>query len=571
VELREIIGELEALNRTSEKDFLAVGAKLADFLLVSRQISSDLSALTDLFAPEQSRDALHGLKKMFERAQEMSTRLERTRGELAAIEKLPERIESAFSRIAETEHLFWQLCILTRVETAGLGYAGASFGDLADEVKPLSEAIHESAREVLLASERLTASTRSAMRIGTEQAAVQMGELHTLIDGVVESMESFREQQRRAWEDSEKQTARQSALSDAMSGVVRSLQFHDITRQHVEHVSQALRQVANDLAREGRRASVALRARDALRLQSRQLHAAGEVFARSVEDMENELVAIAGKVHEMAETSRTLLDLSGGESESFFGHMEKRLTGIVRALENCGRSEAAIRSTRAELDRMLQVMERSVAGIRGIEIHIQRIALNASVQAAHIGETGGALNIISGVMHRLALDSEQTTAEAAASMDSIGERLHRPGTVPEGAAAAATDGGSGSLSDMRRAVLNLHTASEQAFTRLTQIHHLSERLGQGIASLIAGFSAGQRAAEVVKRCCAVLDGLAGSPSAETVSTEAPAGDIDRFFGNYTIQTERDVHRAVTGGGGLPPVAGACTGEGSDLGDNVELF
>ena len=55
----------------------------------------------------------------------------------------------------------------------------------------------------------------------------------------------------------------------------------------------------------------------------------------------------------------------------------------------------------------------------------------------------------------------------------------------------------------------------------------------------------------------------------------PTGRIQRFAKHYTMQSERDVHEAVSTGKASAPVALAVepsteTG-GGDLGDNVELF
>ena len=47
----------------------------------------------------------------------------------------------------------------------------------------------------------------------------------------------------------------------------------------------------------------------------------------------------------------------------------------------------------------------------GIEIRIQRIAMNATIQATHIGAAGDPLNVIADEMQRLAADSNCHTED----------------------------------------------------------------------------------------------------------------------------------------------------------------
>ena len=56
----QVIADLESLNRSTERDFLAVGEKLMEFRSTARQIASDMAALTGLISGEHGRNASTG-------------------------------------------------------------------------------------------------------------------------------------------------------------------------------------------------------------------------------------------------------------------------------------------------------------------------------------------------------------------------------------------------------------------------------------------------------------------------------------------------------------------------------
>lgn len=120
---------------------------------------------------------------------------------------------------------------------------------------------------------------------------------------------------------------------DAFKKLIVSMQFHDITRQQVEHVIGVLRCICSESAREdggisrgpGGTAAV-------LALQASQLADAGEKFAASVASVAHNLDDIAAHVLEMADQSRALSGLSEDEKNSFFLQMERGFTAILAGL-----------------------------------------------------------------------------------------------------------------------------------------------------------------------------------------------------------------------------------------------
>jgi hypothetical protein len=540
--IEQVAGDLENLNRSTERDFLAVGEKLAEFRSAARRISSDMAVLTELISGGHGHNASHALDRILEHSRTMHAGMEDSGQALATVRDQAGRLRQAFCGLPNTVSVFRTLCTLTRIETARLGNTSDGFGDLAEEVRPLSESIQASGEGVLEAASQLDRAVQSAILRASGLLAKELRELPPLIATVTDNLQSFVERQQRAREASVRQAAQYEALCAAIDGLVTNVQFHDITRQQVNHVAEVLRQL---------RPGDGPDARPVLILQSSQLHSAGGVFASAIEGIERDLDSIAARLQGMAETGRALMGVSTQDHTSFFRRMEGCFTTILQAVAACDQAQAEIRSTAGDIAQRVERMRASIAEIRGIEIRIQRIAINATIRAAHIGPGGDPLSVIADGMQRLVSVSGGNTEDAAHALDAIGDaarQLLGGGDAQSGAGEASRH--------MRQAILEMHSASELGFSRVNQIADLGAGLAAAIVALRGGFSAGSLFAEVVQQSCAALDRVA----AELPADDA-AQDLAKLAENYTMQTERDVHQQV------------LQGEFADqpLGENVELF
>jgi hypothetical protein len=555
--IEQAADDLGALNGSTETDFLAVGDTLMEFRSTASGIASDMAALTELISGEQGLDVSLTLNRTLDHCRGIDAGIAVSGRALERMAALSAQIRRSFAGLSNTVSVFQTLCTLTRIETSRLGSAGAGFADLAADVGPLSESIQASGERILDSSAQLARDVHSALLRGSSLRAAQLAELPAMIGGVMDSLRSFDERRTRAAETSNRQAAQYQALGAAVDGVVESVQFHDITRQQIEHVSEALRQLCASRTR-------GPGARPFLDLQTSQLAGAAGVFAASVERMERDLDRIAARAHEMAEASGALMGISHDDQDSFFLLMEERFTGILKMLGVCVSAQAEIERSAAALAEIVAKMGESVSEIREIEIRIERIALNAMIRATHIGNAGNALNTIAEAMQGLARQANGITADAAAALDAMS-------AAAAGVTSASATGAAGVTNQMKTAILDLHSSSERSFSRVKQIAAASAALADAVAAVRGGFSAGHMVAETLGRVRRDLERLAaeaGQASLDSSST-APAAQLDSLTKRYTMRSERDVHQSVAG---YPPAGTmrAAPAEG-DLGANVELF
>ena len=116
----------------TERDFLAIGGKLTEFLSEVKQVSSELVELTELFGGEHGVRASEALSGTLERSTEMGRRAEKGSQLLGSMSLEAGRLKQTLDGFNGTISIFGTLGTLTRIETSRLGSVGADFGNLAD-------------------------------------------------------------------------------------------------------------------------------------------------------------------------------------------------------------------------------------------------------------------------------------------------------------------------------------------------------------------------------------------------------------------------------------------------------
>jgi hypothetical protein len=361
-----------------------------------------------------------------------------------------------------------------------------------------------------------------------------------------------------------------------------TIQFHDLTRQQVEHVIEVLRRLCAESAGSvGGRACDPRAAAGILALQSLQLAHAGEKFAASAASVAGNLDDIATRVVEMAAESQTLSGSSVEKKNAFFLQMERGCTFALESLSHCASAEAVARLTSGGLAGSIDRMRGSIEEIRTKEIEMQRIALNASIRAAHIGVSGDALGVLAGSMQvqpSACGERSKSLGAALGSMSQSATRLSgQSGQGPDGEGGSQESGKpQGSLEAMRSGVRELHSSSERSFAQIAEIIACGARLREDLSTTRQGLAVGALFEAAVSRACGMLQEIGErNPSALPLDgSPSPDLGLDDFATDYTMQSELDVHDEHQGFTTAAPAGqpeAPLSTEAGELGENVEFF
>ena len=558
--LKQVVADLDRLNRHTEEDFLIIGRKLTGFMQTVNLISAELTGLANLLSGEHVPRATKALTDALARSREMSANAEEGNRLLSAMRQEAGRLGQTLSGFHGTLSAFHIVGVLTRVETARLGSAGADFGNLAEDVKLLAANVQAQIAGALATAAELIPPIESLLR---EISALEEERTHDLpgvISGVLANLELFRDIRQRTRDASIRLAGRYDAIASGFDNLVVSIQFHDITRQQVEHAVAVLRRLISPAAPDT--AAV-------LMLQSSQLADADRKFSASAASIARNLERIAGGVREMAAESQTLSGLSADQKDCFFLELERGLSAILTSFSGCAEAEAAARTASGGMADTIGRMHRSVEEIRAIEIRMRRMALNAGIRAAQLGAPGNALGVLAESMQKLACESGQRSETLVAALTSMSQAAARLGhREPDGAPApGARDT---AQEGMRTAVEELHSLSERSFAQIAQVVARGASLSEDVSAARKAFAVGALFADAIGRARGMLQEIAGETSAgrQRDPAQGQEPELADFTRHYTMQAERDVHQAVAAGAAPcePP-----SRESADLGDNVEFF
>jgi len=433
---------------------------------------------------------------------------------------------------------------------------------LARKVGTLGEAISDQARTAQEESERLGSTMAAGLK---ELGQLTLGAGET-VRQTSARVQSVLDASWTALQDVERNTTR---IAGHASDAVYHLQFGDIVRQKLEHVSEALT--------ETNRAHLDHQ----LQVQAGQLELVVEEIASARQQLDRAFASLADETHHLASTIQSLGGGGDGMGEDPLAELRAGFTHIEE-LQKRGRhlcigareTSARAMETAAQLSHHLEEVEEI-----NRQMHLQ--ALNAIIKTALLGDAGRTLEILSMHVHGVFMESSALVAEtveviAGLSRDAESCAAGTSVTADHAAAPLQHD-----LDELVRVQAEFRDAIGSAA-------ELTAREGGALdrARVSLGFLSelGEQVDALRRRVIAVR------PNIATAAAPHPPELANR----YTIASEREVHRRVTqstaetatqeqaplkaasGNENIdlfddpaPPENAAPQDE--DLGDNVELF
>lgn len=592
-EVRERLGRvgsgLALLVQRREDDFLALGAELQDVAMRVQDIAADSQKLNHIASGDTVRHILEELVAELDAMQTLC-HVDDDAADIAMLARarsLVHELSKSIRDYARVVRTLQMLGISTRIESARLGSDGRGFSTLADDVEKLgykiveySDRITQQAKTLDSLAEKAEASTREMHEMQRECAYSVFGSIRDNMDTLHEVAESSR----KASEDVRGHTA---DIAASVGRIIGSLQFHDIVRQQVEHVEEALADARAGLEDSPVNSSEAPAADETLAvelavaadicaLQQAQLDNARGSFSDAVSILRRELTAIAASVRGVGQRTGGFSDESclgddcGGTA--VLDHMERSVAEIVTRMLTLAEQGERMGHVMVEVAEMVAQMSAFLEDIEDVGDEIELIALNASIRAAHTGEKGKALGVLASSIQRLSQDAGESTMALATLLREV-------------------DGVAGQLKTYATAYLDSSRVSEISAELEGLTHGLREvngeaarlfaRVGLACAELAAQVDHAVKGLDFDAQVVAGLSDAAGDMGEvaaslrERVPASARAAASQRLAAmrdRYTMEQERVLHGRVLGGGhAAQAVADPVDGSGDGYGDNVELF
>jgi Methyl-accepting chemotaxis protein len=376
-------------------------------------------------------------------------------------------------------------------------------------------------------------------------------------------------------------------VSKNIGNIVTSIQFHDITRQQMEHVYEALEEVSGKINLSGFRGSVKEVPEDNLstlhdvcELQSYQFSSSINEFVEAVDNIILHLKDVEHNVTDIFSDTLCLLaedDSSGDNSrkDNSLSAVKTELSAILSSLhKNEEISEELSKSIKSVVE-IVEDLAKYVLEIEEIGTEIEIIALNARIKAAHTGLNGLALGVLAEEIQKLSIDAKAQTISVTGILQDIGKISK---TLKMSIDESAQKEDSNSVSDINEKIIGLintiidlekdtKVTIDGIRTKVTnlkddinktadniKIHHQNKQIADGINALLMAIIS------VLKKNI--------NPAVNKKS------NVDNLLAKYTMDSERQIHERFSKKEKLAIENNDDESEKKQddfFGDNVDLF
>ena len=520
-------------------------------------------------------DGMQGYLSRTDRETEVSE--EKLRGIIHLLGRSIECMEG-FTKIVKKLRI---LGISTRIESARLAKGGVDFDALAEDVERLSVLVESKLGDILSREQALDRLIRETLSKVLFMETEQRRRTRRILDDVragLSTLVGIRDKYAGA---ANVIVERYGEVSKNISEIVRSMQFHDIMRQQVEHVSEALEEMAAESATEsgggpeeeadGRNRRIVRLTADVCELQAAHAENARATFVDAVDTVVGNLREMAGNMAGILLEARETADDAGGSGETVLSELEQWLRSIASSLEESAGARRKLVDATQSVAGSVEDMGALVNDIEEIGSEVELIALNARVKAAHTGEDGAALGVLAESIQGLSKDARDQTAKVSDAfrviLSAAGEL--RAGIVSSDGGEAAESGVGGIVGDLERLLGALHSLGTGVESLLARMEGPARALAGDIDALVSGIDVHHTVDRVLKEAASRLKDIEreAAPLARDQHGADKARNLGLHRARYTMQGERRVHEAV-----LDTAAPATTPVSHDgFGDNVELF
>lgn len=591
--LSEIGEDIYSIMSEAEGGYLSVGEKLNEFQSMSGEITEMSSHAASLISGEEFTGLIHKLKSVLERLKAYHEQISMgTINYKDRLSELLDHVKAVSSQVSDLRGIAKNLQFLslaTKIQSAVTGSAASGFHVLALNVKSLTlnviektDAIERSVKNLM---EKVSMTLFAAIKLENSERK----ETERVLDGAMELIRSLEKKREAATLFSEDLLFRSKDISSRIDKVVMSMQFHDITRQKTEHVKEAIDILVNrqwvaddDSATDEDKSEVGLpEAIHVCALQSSQLKSARKELVTATEDILKNLAHISRSTSGLIVETGNIIKGAGGEKDSFIDRMDDGLSSLTATVEMLTANVAAAHELSSAVDMFSSVvaeMSSFTMDMEQIENEIEVLALNAGIRAGQIGEKGAGLGKIAMNIQILSGKTHVPTVEIARSMRSITSIADEMSALLMSEEKARDEVLTAALSELNDLLAIFRDLNGKILADLRSFENCGQHLTWEIDRTVESVNVHKVTADVLDRAANGIENTINRIMQEIPRHKVKnVSDILNDLSNlYTMQSERDVHRAYALTGGRPGDDGEnrtvrSTEDDYRDDDNIELF
>lgn len=576
---------LRRLAGSTEDQFLELGSKLQDFAIRSASISAVSNQLVELVAGTDSNQLTERLRNLFI---EMNDYLERVNSQGAqscsTLEQIMVQLDNVVRPLEgfqKMDKALRMLSISTKIESARLGELGAGFTTLAMDVEKLSQTVSEKSSGIMSQRLSLAQLISGNLQMVRTTEAHQYADAQKILSAVGNNLETLANLNSTCSATGNQVALISEEIASDIGAVVASMQFHDITRQQLEHVIEALEKLEqhtckNTITNEETCPSLIAEFGDICELQTAQTRHAADQLTKATNTILDSLRDIGSKQTRISlELQQALMGNSGSAETSLLDTMEKEMHEVTLILQNCDKADQALAAAMQKVTGTITEIGGFVSDIEAVGSEIDLIALNAQIKAAHTGPQGAALGVLAEAIKRLSLDAVTQTEAVSETLRAINAIT---ATMADQAFLSEDTEESQQVAQMEQEshqiILALSGINRSLLQQLGNLATTAESLADDINLTTAGIHIHEEIQHQTNQAADTLEQIYTEARAQVPASSEFRDNLRHMEQRYTMESERMIHEMMAARHGVTlslQKQQENSGSGSEYGDNVDLF
>lgn len=584
--LNDIGNQIKHITGNSEQQFLEIGSKLQIFLTRSRAItlaSSDAASSITGAILKNGITEINWLLKQFSQSLSSSSEvIKKDKSELMNILSNVSLILDGLEGFRKIVKHLRMLGISTKIESARLGDDDKGFNTLADHVEKLSHMINEKAAIISFKSSSLlleiNKTTKELDRLEKDQKN-QSNLILNSTDTTLAQLEGKYNESSIRVENISKNSVN---VSKNIGTIVTAIQFHDITRQQMEHVFEALDEMAgkaeNDVISrpdEFKTSETFALVHDVCELQTKQFNNSINEFVDAVENIINHLKGVEDNVSEIFSETLNLLSQDDSSKGNTLNSVKEELSVILSGLNKNEEISIELSKSIKDVIEIVEDLAKYVLEIEEIGTEIEIIALNARIKAAHTGLNGLALGVLAEEIQKLSIDAKAETISITKILQNIGDVSKVLKLSIESSALDSENQRTSSTNEkiisLINSIIELEKETKSTIGKIrSDVNSLKEDINTTTGEIKIHHQHKAIAEQIIDRLHFITSGLKNRLDISSNRSQ----NVSKLLAKYTMDSERKIHNQFSEKeiqNESAEAFGLTDGSEDDFGDNVDLF
>ena len=567
--LAEAKARLRALSASSEKE---IASMTASFRTLAIEANKNLALAASVVKCVDSES----VGSVFARVQSLCATVRELLGlRLDAVSQILGALKTVGNRLGQLAGVtrrqeavalqFKALSVLTRVEVQSLGSVGEGFQHLANELSEFAANVARETQELAGMMEDRRHSieeTKEIFAAGLPGLRKEMARIENDVGQAVEAISARLAQLAKIPETFRtcvEQTARQ------IDGVVAAVQGHDITRQQIEHVEEALDLIVSRISRP----------RDAQAAAGEGWSLTSAGLTIQIGQLKNIQDTVGTWTSQIGSCVSDIQRLSASEMAgigSVVLEQERDLSAQIAGIEQLQQASQAhsqtVEDTLGGLSSLLEIVNDHLRRSERIRDGLHLLTLNSIIEARRMGQRGVVVSSLANLINVSSEDWNAITEESKQVETEIMDLVRQTDRLMEAFSEASSEKlrqdqrqTKATLEDVRKTAAfvdkqasEMHTITQEMQATAADVHRTQELLLASFAGLAAALSGVQGVSR---------DLAAAAPQ---VSGDQDVEQAEQLFSScYTTEIERQILRAALNGTAMP------VPQQTFEGNSVELF